>query len=160
MSDCVCGSGRDFEACCAPILAGALAPTAEALMRSRYTAYVVGNLDHLERTATPEALQSFNRLDAERTVEETTWLGLEVRRVVGGGVDDQRGQVEFVFRYRQQGKTLMQHELSDFRRDEGAWRYHSSEMNPRSPPVRVAKVSRNDPCTCGSGKKYKKCCGA
>ncbi len=67
-------------------------------MRSRYAADVVGNLDHLERTAMPEALQAFNRLDAERVVHETIWLGLEVRRVVGGTVEDQTGQVECLMR--------------------------------------------------------------
>ena len=160
MSECVCGSGREFDDCCAPILAGQPAPTAEALMRSRYAAYVVGNLDHLERTVTPEALQSFDRSDAEQVAAETTWLGLEIRRVVDGGVDDETGLVEFVFRYRLKGKTMAQHELSEFRRDGETWRYHRSEMNPKGPPARVVKVGRNDLCACGSGKKYKKCCGA
>ncbi|WP_295407700.1 YchJ family protein [uncultured Thiocystis sp.] len=159
MSVCVCGSGGEFEDCCAPILAGQPAPTAEALMRSRYVAYVVGNLDHLERTNMPEAREAFNRLDADRIVEETTWLGLEVRRIIAGGVDDLTGQVEFVFRYRQQGQTLMQHEFAQFCRENGAWRYQSSEINPKSPPVHVSKIGRNDLCACGSGKKYKKCCG-
>ncbi|MBV5309488.1 YchJ family protein [Chromatium okenii] len=160
MAVCACGSGREFDECCAPFLAGAPAPTAEALMRSRYTAYAVGQLDHLERTDAPEARDEFNRADAERTAAETTWLGLKVVRVVDGGVDDQTGQVEFIFRYRQHGKIHAQHELSQFRREDGIWLYESSEMNPKSPPVRVAKINRNDPCTCGSGKKYKKCCGA
>lgn len=160
MSVCVCGSGDEFDECCAPLLAGQPAPTAEALMRSRYAAYVVGNLDHLERTDMPEARDAFNRLDAERIAAETTWLGLKVLHVVDGGSDDLTGQVEFTFRYRQHGKTHVQHELSQFCREDGAWLYHSSEMNPKSAPVRVSKVGRNEPCACGSGKKSKKCCGA
>jgi SEC-C motif-containing protein len=43
---------------------------------------------------------------------------------------------------------------------DGEWRYDESEVNPKPPPVRVEKIGRNDPCPCGSGKKYKKCCGA
>ncbi len=159
MSVCVCGSGFEFAACCEPILAGQPAPTAEALMRSRYAAYAVGNLDHLERTATPEAREAFNRADAEQVADETTWLGLEIRQVVNGGVEDETGQVEFVFRYRLQGRKMMQHELADFCRQDGLWLYQGSQMNPKSPPVRVSKVNRNDPCACGSGKKAKKCCG-
>ncbi|TCT20242.1 YchJ family protein [Thiobaca trueperi] len=159
MSVCVCGSGLEFAACCEPILAGQPAPTAEALMRSRYAAYAVGNLDHLERTATSEAREAFNRADAEQVADETTWLGLEIRQVVDGGVEDETGQVEFVFRYRLQGRKMMQHELADFRREDGLWLYQGSQMNPKSPPVRVSKVNRNDPCACGSGKKAKKCCG-
>lgn len=129
-------------------------------MRSRYAAYVVGNLDHLERSATPEARSAFNRLDARQVVEETTWLGLDVLRVVAGGSEDGHGQVEFVCRYSQQGRKAAQHELASFCRQHGVWLYQGSEMNPKSPPLRVDKIARNDPCPCGSGKKYKKCCGA
>ena len=129
-------------------------------MRSRYAAYVVGNLDHLERSGTPEARREFNRLDARQVVEETTWLGLEILRVVDGGPEDGEGQVEFVCRYSQQGRKAAQHELASFCRQNGVWFYQGSEMNPKSPPLRVDKIARNDPCPCGSGKKYKKCCGA
>jgi SEC-C motif domain protein len=160
MSNCMCGSGREFDECCAPLLAGAAAPTAEALMRSRYSAYTLGQFDHIERTDAPEARADFNRAEVERSAVGTTWLGLKVVRVVAGGVDDQTGQVEFIFRYRQHGKTHAQHELSQFRRENGVWLYESSEMNPKAPPLRVSKINRNDPCRCGSGKKYKKCCGA
>ncbi len=160
MSTCVCGSGLAFALCCEPILNGKPAPTAEALMRSRYAAYALGKLDHVERTATPEALEGFNRQDSERVVDESKWLGLEILRTVDGGEGDQTGQVEFVFRYSLRGQTYAQHELSTFCRKDGAWLYSSSEINPKSPPVRVTKEGRNDPCACGSGKKHKKCCGA
>lgn len=129
-------------------------------MRSRYAAYVVNNLDHLERTAAPEAREAFKREDAEQVADQTTWLGLDIRNVIDGGLDDQTGQIDFVFRYRLQGRKLMQHELADFRREDGVWLYEGSKMNPKSPPLRVEKINRNDPCICGSGKKYKKCCGA
>lgn len=160
MSACVCGSNLEFDACCEPILGGAEAQTAEALMRSRYAAYVVGNLDHIERSNAAAARESFNRLDAQRVVDETEWLGLTMVRTLDGGPEDETGQVEFIFRYKQQGKKMAQHELAHFVREDGAWRYRDSDMNPKSPPVRVAKSGRNDLCSCGSGKKYKKCCGA
>ena len=160
MSACACGSGRPFEDCCDPLLAGHPAPTAEALMRSRYTAYVVGRLDHVERTNTPEACTDFDRLDSERFAAEANWLGLKILRVVDGGPDDTTGQVEFTFRYKHHGKVHMQHELAYFCRRDGQWLYEHSEMNPKGEPVRVSKINRNDPCPCGSGKKHKKCCGA
>jgi SEC-C motif-containing protein len=118
----------------------------------------MGNLDYIDRTQAPE-LEGEDEPDLRPVLEETTWRGLEVLRVEAGGVEDQVGQVEFVFRYRRRGRDFMQHELSQFRRDNGQWIYQSSEMNPKSPPRQVSKPGRNDPCSCGSGKKYKKCCG-
>ncbi len=159
MTTCSCGTRNSYESCCQPIIDGADAPTAEALMRSRYTAFVIGNLDHIERTHAPEVRDQFDRLQAERIVDEVTWLGLEVRRVIGGRPDDEVGQVEFAARYKQRGKDYVQHELADFRRENGAWVYVRCEMNPKTPPRVITKVGRNETCSCGSGKKYKKCCG-
>ena len=129
-------------------------------MRSRYSAFVLGNLDHVDRTHAPEVRDTFDRLEAERIVDEAKWLGLEVRRVIDGGVDDQTGQVEFFIRYSRRGQTYVQHELASFRRENGIWLYQSGEINPKSPPRQVSKVGRNETCSCGSGKKFKKCCGA
>ena len=62
MSNCPCGSGRTLDQCCGPYLDGtAKAPTPEALMRSRYSAFVTVNVDHLERTLLPETRGDFNR---------------------------------------------------------------------------------------------------
>jgi len=160
MSHCVCGSGLETGECCEPLIAGRPAPTAEALMRARYTAYVKGIIDYVERTFTPEAQKDFNRLDADRTVGKVKWQGLEIKRVVDGGVDDATGLVEFVFRYTYNGQQHVQHELAKFCRKDGQWLFDGSEINPKPPPERVDKIGRNDPCSCGSGKKYKKCCGA
>ena len=160
MSRCPCDSSLEFDDCCGPILAGRPAPTAEALMRSRYSAFVMGNLDHLNRTHAAEIRADFDLLNAERTVEEAKWLGLEVRTVVDGGIDDQTGQVEFVARFSRHGKTYVQHELASFCRENGAWMYRHGQINPKSPPRQVTKTGRNEACSCGSGKKYKKCCGA
>jgi SEC-C motif-containing protein len=68
--------------------------------------------------------------------------------------------VRFAAQYRQDGVRLVHHERSTFRREDGQWVYVDGEVDPKSPPRQVAKVGRNDPCPCGSGKKYKKCCGA
>jgi SEC-C motif-containing protein len=158
MSSCPCGSKLEFDACCGPYLAGALAPTAEALMRSRYTAHVRSDLDHIERTDAPELREKFNRLDYKRLLEETKYLGLEILGVKDGGVDDETGQVEYAYRYTRNGQTCFQQEVGNFVRENGAWLFKDSKINPKS--GRISKTGRNDMCPCGSGKKFKKCCGA
>lgn len=160
MSLCVCGSGLEAAACCDQYLAGKAAPTAEALMRSRYTAYVKGDMDYIERTDSAEALAEFNRADSERVAAQAEWLGLRVVRTEAGGESDNEGKVEFVFSYREKGQVYSQHELSSFARRDGKWLYVDSIVNPKQEPLRVDHIGRNDPCSCGSGKKYKKCCGA
>lgn len=158
MSGCVCGSGEAFEVCCGPILEGKEATTALALMRSRYTAYVLGRIDHIAKTSSPEALVSFSEEDAQRMSKEAEWVGLEIHNCVAGGPTDSTGQVDFTFRYKHHGEACFQREVAAFVRVDGAWRYKDSLINPKQPPVRVEKTGRNDPCPCGSGKKYKKCC--
>ncbi|BAI73142.1 hypothetical protein AZL_025040 [Azospirillum sp. B510] len=156
MSSCPCGSSRPFEECCGPILAGEPAPSAEALMRSRYTAFVRHDLDHVERTHAPEIREDFNRAEAERMVAEAEWQRLDILRASEEG---DAGQVEFLIHFRRDGQELRHHERASFRREDGRWLYVSGEINPKGEPRRVVKVGRNEPCPCGSGKKYKACCG-
>lgn len=157
---CPCGSGKNDLACCLPYLNGTCdAPTAETLMRARYTAFTRGNLDYIEKTSAPEVLKDFNRAEVEQFLSETTWDGLDVRTTALGGINDQTGEVEYVFKFTYQGEARFQHEKAFFVRENGAWIYKDSEIGPKAPPVHVARIGRNDPCTCGSGKKYKKCCG-
>lgn len=158
---CPCGSTKEFAICCDPYIVGQQpAPTAEALMRARYTAFTHGKLDYIEKTITDNAAQSFNRVDMERSLPGTEWLGLEVRGTTAGEEGDDFGTVNFAFHYRNKHREFSQVEIASFCRIDGIWLYDDSEINPKSPPVRVENVGRNEPCPCGSGKKYKKCCGA
>lgn len=157
MSVCPCNSGRVLEDCCGPLLGGAMASSPEALMRSRYSAYVTGNLDHVERTHAPEIRRDFNRAEAERLAAEVEWLGLDVRKATADG---DRGTVEFAVRFRRQDQELTQYEVAEFRREDGQWLYAGGKTSANPPPRRVVKVGRNEPCPCGSGKKFKKCCDA
>jgi SEC-C motif-containing protein len=157
MTLCYCNSGSNFENCCGPLLDGAPVPTAEALLRSRYSAFFLGNLDYVERTHAPEIQADFNRAEAERAVSECEWRGLEI---LDASEDEDAGRVEFMIRFHRDGQDYYQHELATFRREAGRWVYVSSEINPKPPQRHVVKIGRNDPCSCGSGKKYKKCCGA
>ena len=159
MTQCPCGSDCDFDECCGPIIGGMAAPNPEALMRSRFTAFVHGDLDHIENTHAEEVRANFNRSAAESTAESVEWISLDISHTSEGGEDDDTGTVEFTARFKQDGELLVHHEKSNFRRQEGRWVYVDGKMNPKGEPRRVDKVGRNEPCPCGSGKKYKKCCG-
>ncbi len=158
---CPCGSGLAHAECCGPILAGAPAPTAAALMRSRYTAYVKRDYRHLENSLSAEQRADFSLKDAREWAESASWLGLEIAATEGGGAEDQEGTVDFVARFSIGGEERKHVEKAKFIREEGRWVY-AGVVNPVVQPVRreSPKVGRNDPCPCGSGKKYKKCHGA
>ena len=160
MSECPCGSEKQFDACCGPYIDGAPALTAEAAMRSRYSAHVLANAEYLAATLSKDQRADFDREEMAQSFADTKWLGLEIRRIEMGGETDATGTVEFVARYRTGMQQVSHHELSFFTREEGRWVFAGCEMNPKAPTVRVEKVGRDDPCPCGSGKKYKKCCGA
>jgi SEC-C motif-containing protein len=161
MNSCPCGSGADFAACCGPILAGAPAPTAEALMRSRYTAHVKHDITHLERSLSTEQRKTFDAAAAKRWAEQSEWLGLSISRTEKGGTEDDLGAVEFTARFKLDGKEQEHFEVALFGREDGEWVYTGQAGGPGVTVRREApKIGRNDPCPCGSGKKYKKCCGA
>lgn len=160
MAICPCGSGRDFAECCGPLIAGEPAETAEALMRSRYTAFTLVDLDYIEKTCSENALDTLNRVDMEHSLPGTKWLGLQIVEATDGGAADETGTVKFSFRYQNGGRDFSQLEIASFVREGGLWKYDASEVNPKPQTVRVEHIGRNDPCPCGSGKKYKKCCGA
>lgn len=159
MSACPCGTGKSYEDCCGPYIAGtSLPPTAEALMRSRYSAFGQRAVDYLHDTLAPEARHDFDRKTTEQLCDEGQWEGLEIRTCEAGGTADEAGTVEFVATYKHADQPVVHHETGTFRKEDGRWYYVDGHMGPQ--PRRVVKIGRNDPCLCGSGKKYKKCCGA
>ena len=159
MSNCHCGSDLPFEQCCQAIINGAPAPTAEALMRARYSAYVVGDINFLNSSLAPDERHDFDPEQAKAWSENSKWLGLTIHAVKDGGVDDQAGQVDFTASYEYQGGRQDHRELASFKRLDGVWHYTDGRMRSHDPIVRGPKTGRNDPCPCESGKKYKKCCG-
>lgn len=159
MSQCPCGSGKTLDQCCGPIIAGSPAATPEALMRSRYAAYVVQNIDHLERTIAPESRSDHDRDAAENWAKSVEWLGLSILSTESGADDQDRGSVEFVARFRHDGLDQTHHETGNFRRQDGSWVYVDGKVHNKPVVRSQPKVGRNDPCPCGSGKKYKHCCG-
>ena len=121
---CPCGSGSPYRSCCEPLLDGAPAPTAEKLMRSRYTAYVRGDENHLFRTWHPAT-----RPAELRPGPGITWLGLEVVRTEAGGPDDETGFVEFVALYRTADGDRALRETSRFERRRGRWVYRDGDVS-------------------------------
>ncbi|GAA2022041.1 YchJ family protein [Agromyces tropicus] len=114
---CPCTSGSTFAECCGPILSGAPAPTAVQLMRSRYTAFVVGAAPYLLATWHPSTRP--DRLDLDPSIR---WRSLEIVRTERGGPLDREGLVEFAARYAADGERGVQRETSRFLRED-RWRY-------------------------------------
>ena len=124
MSLCPCASGKPYAACCQPLHTGqSVALTAEALMRSRYSAYVLGLEPYLLAT-----WHASTRPAALYLAEEagTKWLGLEVKRQQAQ--DASHATVEFVARYRIAGRGHRLHETSRFVREDGRWFYVDGDV--------------------------------
>jgi len=158
---CPCGSGKLFKLCCGLYIGGKKhPPTAEALMRSRYTAYARCDIDYLYKTSSAQVRKEFDAESSRKWAESSTWNGLEVLRTEQGGEQEQTGLVEFVAHYTVNESTFNHHECAEFARDElGEWVFVDGKIIGPEPVRREEpKIGRNDPCPCGSGKKYKKCC--
>lgn len=148
---CPCGSGQDFPSCCKPLLDGYFpAPTAQALMRSRYTAYVLGCSDYILKTWAKETRPKAMDL----TSDQPRWLGLEIHNVKDGMLHDLAGEVDFTASYIAAGNLCTMHENSRFIRSEQIWYYLDGTCE-----LSRKKIERNDACPCKSGKKFKRCCG-
>jgi len=162
MHSCPCGSGQPYSSCCAPYITGAaVAQSAEALMRSRYSAYAEHAIDYLGDTLHPEHRNDWDRDATRRWSEAAEWLGLEIVSTEGGQPGETEGWVEFIASYNEKGELKRHHERSRFAAAGGRWYYVDGELpKPQTQRHEAPKVGRNDPCPCGSGKKYKKCCGA
>jgi SEC-C motif-containing protein len=157
---CPCGSGIAYGACCEPYITGGKKPaTAEALMRSRYTAYTVRAIDYIIDTCVSGSKQDIDRRATEKWSRESKWLGLNIIAVGKGGPADTEGSVEFEAHYEQDGFRKRHHEIGRFKKQDGRWLYDDGHMVPKTVVRSAPKTGRNDPCPCGSGKKYKHCHG-
>ena len=130
-------------------------------MRSRYSAYVEHAYEHLGRSLSAEQRKDFSVEQSKTWAESSEWLGLKIIRTEQGGPDDTEGVVDFSARFRSAGKDQEHLETARFTREDGRWVYDGVVAAEGHTVRREApKVGRNDPCPCGSGKNYKKCCGA
>ncbi len=122
-------------------------------MRSRYAAFCKRHVDYLMTTLHPSKRKAHDRDLLARTIDRHQWLGLHILDKSRGSRTDDVGYVEFVAYFSGPGPGQM-HERSQFVKEEGRWFYWEGEQKE---PV---KTGRNEPCWCGSGKKYKRCHGA
>lgn len=147
--DCFCGSGKDEELCCLRYIKhGEIAENAETLMRSRYSAYTLGNGRYLVDTTLKKNRYENDVNLISSHAQSVQWLCLELLNASEEGCD---GFVEFKAYFKEDGKIHVHHEKSVFLKVEGRWFYDQGELFE-------AKVERNALCPCGSGKKFKKCC--
>ncbi len=171
---CPCTSTKNFSECCEPFLKGDVLPdTAEKLMRSRYSAYDKVNIDYIKKTLAPESRSDFDMKSTKEWAQKAKWQGLQIVSTDKGEASDKKGTVEFIATYEYEGQGLDHHEVAQFRKsDGGEWLFVEGDSHthkagetqqhhakPQTVLRESPKVGRNDPCTCGSGKKYKKCCG-
>jgi len=160
VKNCPCNSGLAYGECCEPYITGVKnAPTAEALMRSRYSAYVEHAIDYIVNTCTKDEKDRIDIRQTKTWSERSKWLGLKILSTEKGGAEDTEGTVEFEALYEMDGLRDTHHEKAKFTKRDGRWLYDEGDIVPKTVVRTGPKVGRNDPCPCGSGKKYKHCCG-
>lgn len=162
MMHCPCGSTKIYNDCCGLYIdAGQMPPNPEALMRSRYAAFALAKMDYIVATMKGPVAKDFDPNVARERSKQTKWLGLEIKQAPPVAENALSGTVEFVARYLLAGREHVIHEISEFQREADHWYYVSGEMvGPSTAFSKDSKVGRNEPCPCGSGKKYKKCCSS
>jgi SEC-C motif-containing protein len=119
---CPCGSQESYANCCEPLHKGEAAPSAEALMRSRYSAYVLGLSDYLQKS-----WHSSKRPSRVRLFDHQ-WIGLKIVSTEAGQTDDNNDIVEFIAKYKQNGKAFRLHERSRFIKEKGHWFYVDGDI--------------------------------
>ncbi|WP_305473727.1 YchJ family protein [Psychrobium sp. 1_MG-2023] len=171
MSNCPCGSELTYQQCCSPLHQGTLTATnAHQLMKSRYCAFVVADIDYLVITHSPQTRHNISHQSIKQWNSQCHWLGLDVRSFTEQGPNV---QVEFIAWYKQDGEIHYHHEHSTFSQQPidsllaerltekeslptHAWYY----VDATYPEQKIPMPKRNDICICGSNKKFKKCCGS
>ncbi|MCK5835980.1 MAG: YchJ family protein [Desulfobacula sp.] len=150
---CYCGSQKLYEECCFPIISGSLKPkNPEQLMRSRYSAFCIKDIEYLISTHHPSKRQLNEREILAQTIHEAQWLGLKILKTEKDSIKKRFGYVEFVAFYKN-SEIEQLHENSKFIYENGQWYYLDGvTLDP-------LKFGRNEQCWCGSMKKFKKCHG-
>lgn len=124
---CPCGSNSELTQCCEPLHNGAMATTPEALMRARYTAFVLKKMDYIHKTTDPQALRGFDIVANREWAENSEFYKLEVLR---SSIDGNKGIVEFKAYYKTNGEStqVQHHEVSKFRKHAGVWFFRDGKV--------------------------------
>ncbi|EKD27743.1 MAG: hypothetical protein ACD_79C00596G0002 [uncultured bacterium] len=160
MSNCPCGSEKEYTVCCEPLINGSRkALTAKELMCARYSAFAKGEVDFIMQTIIPQKQKDYDKNQVKDWSLHSEWQKLEIVETEKGQENDSEGIVEFIAHYKTKKDEVKHHEIAFFKKEKDIWyffdgKYPKQEQFIRNDP----KIGRNDPCVCGSGKKYKKCC--
>ena len=153
---CVCSSDKKYLDCCGIFHSAEQTPlTAESLMRSRFTAYAMQNEAYL--LATWDSDKRPEQINFSK--EEAKWTKLEIIKTKKGGEKDSKGIVEFKAYYIQDDEEYVMNEISRFKKLAGRWLYLDGLVKSVAKIGQQNNQGKNSPCTCGSGKKFKRCCG-
>jgi SEC-C motif-containing protein len=153
---CHCESGSEYADCCGLYHTGEKKPvTAVALMRSRYTAYVMQNASYLQETW--DATVRPELIDFSK--EKVDWQRLEIVNIKKGEAKDTKGIVEFKAYYLQDGEEYVMNEISQFIQRTNGWFYLDGRVKSIGKVGLQTNLGKNALCSCGSGKKFKRCCG-
>ncbi|MFT5720325.1 MAG: SEC-C motif-containing protein [Motiliproteus sp.] len=149
---CPCGSQQPYQHCCQAAISGRQpARSAEALMRSRYSAFVMAEADYLIASTHPDYRQALSR--ASMIDPQIRWRRLQIITTQQGTENDQEGQVRFIATYVEGGRFGTLEENSNFSRIDSHWYYRDGDTRSQT-----LKPQRNAPCPCGSALKFKHCC--
>lgn len=155
MIDCPCGSKRQYTVCCEPYLKNKQQPdTPEGLMRSRYTAYCLADIDYIQKTMQDKALVGFDAVTAKRWAKRVTWIKLAVLDTTLES--SHKGYVEFIATFVDGHILKSIHEKSEFIEQKGQW-YYVDGVQFTSLDETKRLISRNSVCPCGSQRKFKNC---
>ncbi len=126
---CPCGTNKNYSECCEPFHSGkAQAPTAEALMRSRYSAFVKNEMAYLSETTDPQSLGDIDEAANQEWADRATFKGLEILHAEENGT---KGKIEFKAHYIIDGDEYSHHEISIFRKQAGVWFFKSGKVKEK-----------------------------
>lgn len=144
---CYCGSSKNFDDCCHLYHINFNAPTAEALMRSRFSAFATANVHYILETQVENLSQGVDPVSFKAELSKQRWVNLEI-------TSSSETSVAFIASMLYNGILYTMQEHSQFISENGQWFYEKALEHNSS----EREVKRNEPCPCGSGKKYKQCC--
>ncbi len=155
-ANCLCGSSLSYQQCCELLHTEQThALTAEALMRSRFTAYAMHNGTYLLNSWDPSTRPE----DIDFSKDTGEWTELNIISTKKGGAKDSKGIVEFKAHFTLDGEPRIMSEISRFVKKQGRWFYLDGKVKSINSTEGAFNQGLNAPCSCGSGKKFKRCCG-
>lgn len=158
MKPCCCGSAQTYDRCCQPYHIGLkIAETPEILMRSRYSAYSLGNIDYIQATMRGKASVGFDPVTAQLWAQRVIWIKLQI--INANPPSAVQGYVDFIATFVDNKTVCQMHEISEFQYTEGRWFYVDGKAGSVYSKTTEESILPNTMCPCGSMKKWKHCHG-